>query len=913
MIFRRLAVRNVAGLVPGAVIEEFGPELTVLHGPNEAGKSTLVRSLGAALFQRHGVSGADAERVLRSVGRAITPEVVVEFDTGGETYRLTKRFLSSASAELARRESGVFAGVAEGNDADERVRALLGSSFAGRGWTKGDRRGLGQLLLAEQGAVVIEELGGDARDHLASAIGQVAQTSEARGLAARVASRFEGCFTTTGKLRRGASAPPVVALKTERTEWSDKLAAAQHELVEAEGHVRDVASAAGRQATRQQGIDEAVKKRDEVRKQRDRAAELDIEIERCAREHETAARDAEIARRVVAELMRVRGELTTCETEGESAARTVTETETKASAARGDVSSANASAQGLAARRERVAAQVQEARDARRLHELTRSIDDRQRRLAEHDELVASAKELATERDARARPERRELDAVRALNAERDRLDAELARRQLRVRVRAERDVELRSADQTHSLAAGQEHELSADGALSLDLVGIAGVEIVGPHVGGDRAELATERDATLGKLAAATAPYGTTDLEALAALVQERDDLDRRISENDARQRGLFRDDAAVADARRIAARERGERDGVLARHDAWADGGAPAAAAAPDFERAADAASEELRVAEAASGDRVRSAQEVERVCGEALAKAREETARLTQQRGALRADLQRLERDLEASDDAERARIAEERAAAAGTLATTLKTLRTERDALGENPASLFAAAERAVEQLREQDRNARAADVRSETLLEQLMESAPYAQVARAEEAIARLDARIVRENATLEGLRLLHDTFETERKQAVDVVLSPVRQKMERMARALVGERLGVELGESYLPEAHPLAGVEGALAPDQLSYGTRDQFALLLRLAYAETVARGSGERQALVLDDPLVHVDAGRRMILLDILGRATKDLQVIVMTCHPEQYAGAPEGTVWVEMDAAKRAAAQ
>lgn len=72
------------------------------------------------------------------------------------------------------------------------------------------------------------------------------------------------------------------------------------------------------------------------------------------------------------------------------------------------------------------------------------------------------------------------------------------------------------------------------------------------------------------------------------------------------------------------------------------------------------------------------------------------------------------------------------------------------------------------------------------------------------------------------------------------------------------------------------------------VAVDLLSHGTRDQVALLLRLALAEVLGQGA-EPIPLLLDDPLQSSDPLRRSGLLDFLLRLSETTQVILTTSDP------------------------
>jgi hypothetical protein len=65
-----------------------------------------------------------------------------------------------------------------------------------------------------------------------------------------------------------------------------------------------------------------------------------------------------------------------------------------------------------------------------------------------------------------------------------------------------------------------------------------------------------------------------------------------------------------------------------------------------------------------------------------------------------------------------------------------------------------------------------------------------------------------------------------------------------------------------------------------------LSVGTRDQLATLVRLTIAEQL------EAAIVLDDQLVHTDAGRMRWFVEAFLKTALESQVIVLTCQPEGY---------------------
>jgi ABC-type molybdenum transport system ATPase subunit/photorepair protein PhrA len=72
-----------------------------------------------------------------------------------------------------------------------------------------------------------------------------------------------------------------------------------------------------------------------------------------------------------------------------------------------------------------------------------------------------------------------------------------------------------------------------------------------------------------------------------------------------------------------------------------------------------------------------------------------------------------------------------------------------------------------------------------------------------------------------------------------------------------------------------------------------LSLGTREQLAVLARLAFADLLHE-KGQPAAVILDDAIVYADEERFKNMLLILAKAAKNLQVIVLTCHEHEYTG-------------------
>jgi ABC-type dipeptide/oligopeptide/nickel transport system ATPase subunit len=183
------------------------------------------------------------------------------------------------------------------------------------------------------------------------------------------------------------------------------------------------------------------------------------------------------------------------------------------------------------------------------------------------------------------------------------------------------------------------------------------------------------------------------------------------------------------------------------------------------------------------------------------------------------------------------------------------------------------------------------------------LSQLAMQGPYTALARADETVARLERETATEALRVAAIRLLHDTVAQCRSAAIAAVAGPVEAAATRTVQRIAGYRLGhVQLSDTFEP-VHVLPTTATAPVPlESMSGGEREQIALATRLALAEVLAKG--DRQLVVLDDVLVATDTARLARVLRVLEEAAQRLQLLILTCHPERYAGL-EGSTFFDLE--------
>ncbi|MEZ5859629.1 MAG: hypothetical protein R3D28_11745 [Geminicoccaceae bacterium] len=131
-----------------------------------------------------------------------------------------------------------------------------------------------------------------------------------------------------------------------------------------------------------------------------------------------------------------------------------------------------------------------------------------------------------------------------------------------------------------------------------------------------------------------------------------------------------------------------------------------------------------------------------------------------------------------------------------------------------------------------------------------------------------------------------------ETLETVDRARQDALVEPLEARLAPYLRQLMGD------AEAALaPESLRLESLRRSASPEpfgSLSVGTREQLAILVRLAIGDLLAETLGEGPPLILDDALVYADAVRLARMKTILQQAAARQQILVLTCRKEDYLG-------------------
>lgn len=877
MRIRRLEIRNFRKLIGPVVIDGLGDGLTVVAGDNEEGKSTVLKAIQAVLFDRHGLTGEAAAAML-PFQQKVRPEITIAFDLDGTSYTLRKAFCQRPEAELSSPGGQRWSG----DEVEDHLRDLLSFEPPGRGAAKNEHRGIWGLFWVEQTTSFAPfKVDGSSREAIAGAleseVGHVLGGERGRALNASIERLHSKYYTDTGKAKGDLKevATRVAALQVERDQLAkdlgryealvDQLGQRRARLV---AYERDDALAAAERAL---ADSEAEQKRiDSLETALNAATNVEkvAAIERNAAQLAWTAREGKLAQLVAARQAAGTGrqEAATVASARDAAAAEKATAESRATAAQAELKRA----EGILDAAERTLARAR----------LASELDSLQGRL----EKARDAEAAAGDSEARARAIRVDpprLDTLRQRESAAAAADMRLRAIATRIDItpdhgrRAYLDGALCAEDQPLMLTETARLTLDGFGALT-----------VTPG-GDDLAARRRDADKARQSLRELLAELGAADTATAERLAAERTTL---LSAAD-KARALVEAHAPeglAALARSVALK----RDELAELSLGVPTTGVELDAAVRDqreLRRARDAAKETLARAE------------VERAtAADRYAQAQEAWIKVNTERKGAESRVEQLRREI----DQDRRTVDDD-------------TLRNDRDrraealerahaVTAERRLALEAADPEAARLRREQRRDAlvhlrRDIEKLKSEVTEREGELRGLGQAGLGER-LAEVDGALERETAAKERLerraaavRLLRETLIAAERDAKEAFLGPVRERLAPYLRLV--------FADAELALANDTLGIVGLRRGgfeepfDDLSVGTREQLAVLTRLAFADFL-RAKGRPAAIILDDALAYADDGRFERMQLVLRKAAERLQIIILTCRERDYRtfGAP-----------------
>lgn len=871
MKIQRLRLANWRGV--GAAEVEFGDGVTIVAGPNEAGKSSLIEALRFLFRYPDSSSHRDIEAV-RPVHADEAPAVELEAQLGERTIHYAKRFRKAGRAGQTRLQittPGRNAEQLTGRDAHDRAASMLGEDIDVALW---------EALQVEQGTGIRQASLQDKRglqEALDAAAGTDSALSEEGALLIERAEReYQRYFTRTGRPRDALASLP------------DEIAQAQARREAIARRLDEVEAAADRHETLNRQCAAMQASLPELRGRADQAAQRLDAVRRLESRHAQAALQAHTLEQQVQDAGR---QLAQRAAWRETIDRLTGEVDGDRSRLDGLQTALHDLKQRLLAV-EQAQVAAQRRRDQATLQaRLQRRAIERGALQQQREALQANLEQVSAI-DARCLAERAVIDGI-ALEAadleklrglERAAIAAQAATLAVTptIQVAAQQALDLELRGEPVHLAAGDSIEDVATAGFALELPGVVTVTVsTTAEIRSSQAAAEAAHDA----LASALAARDVASLVQAERLIRDKEQARARLVDLQAQRAAWL--------GRRTLDELRAAENGLAAKVAAIDDELAGEEALPPD--------AGDLRVALA----------DVEADAAAAQAALDEGVRRAT----GLRVQVNSLENEVRTTK-MQVQRHEADIAAAAGDLADARAGL--PDDALERQDEAGRQALARAQAALQQVDEALRAADPDSAVLLAENAAAAVERQtqeVGRLRVEIGQLEGELAQ--ARREGLFDRLSAIETEiagreaewrrverRARAADRLwrvldahraaasrryVRPLKDRIDALGRLVFNPSFAVDIGADLAIENRSLDGV--TVPFDSLSGGAREQLGILARLAASQIV--GEHSQVPLLLDDTLGFTDDERLTRMGAAIANVARDNQIIILTCMPSRFA--------------------
>ncbi len=862
----RIRLKNFSGVIEVEV--NFAPTgVTIVHGPNEAGKSTLMTGINV-LFDHRDDSRKEEVRNTKPVNRDVGSEVEADVEIGQHRFTYFKRFHKDKETRLT-----IHAPNAEslvGREAHERVQQILDASVDTALWralriVQGSNLEMPELLSQPALAQALDR-----------AAGQVKSGEREEALFEAAYSEYARYFTDTGKDRED----PIGQTRTRATEATEKERGLLAQLKEVEEDVSRFATLERSVAMLKRNLAGLEAGQQKAQAAWDAVSKLAEQVDRAKSVHQLADQAMKAAKIAVQQrndlISRVKTAIQNAEVATGKNNQTASALAT-ASATLNSAKTTRATASATAIKceaEERLRRADQEFRDEE--FELVR-MAERLKHVSKADAAAATANAVvaATKITDKLRTN------IRSAEVDLKTAQGILNTASPQFTIKALKSLSIAINGDSQNFKSGEVRVVAVSEPISATLANTVELRIEPGTSGESLQQAVSDAGSALAKACAKAGVANPEEAEtAWAALQEAKRTLTERNRIADEHLRDLTREELGA------------HIESAKAKVNAYL------AKRISDIEL--PATSEKcktfLGMAAKAAADAKKALKDAEGI----FAQVQEHHATYREDHAANAALLEQAKNDHALAADqleAERKRCSDDDlnnslASAEASTKAALETLKATQDSLGNaNPEmtkaildSSLSALKNAQGQCELQDRELIVLRTKLDMVGDKGLAEAQAEAERVAFEAKDSLD-RLLRRAA---AAKLLYETLRAEREAMRKAYVSPLREGIERLGRHVFGSTLRVEVDENLRVVSRTVEGVTVSLA--QLSTGAREQMGLLVRLAAASMVSKDGGV--PLVLDDALGSTDEGRLESMGAVLRIASQGIQTIILTCAPERY---------------------
>ena len=870
---------------------DFDEKSTVIYGPNEAGKSTILEALSRGLFDK---SGSQAESIRRikplTASGNVTSTVRIEFTLNSTRYLIEKNFNLNRGTLLYKFDGATTILLDQDNSADEQILRLLEADLPSTRGSRPSQWGVFQWLWAPQdNRELPSDKDGDPTASLyleTKDSGSVLVTPKFQLVQNFVLTSYSRYFTRTGKTSLNS---PVSTIETDIQDLEQKRAGLNSKIQNADLEKQQLGILQEQLPVLEKNINDT---KDELNNARNEAVDfssVESELKASIASVNEAQRDVEDAEKALTEL--------------EESAERIEQLQEKEKNARESLSRLEAICELLEKRQHEIKAEVEEkAMKISTCEALTR---DARIQWTKSDTLKKI--ELLESKIQKLNKINQEIETLRHSETAIVPTDDEITEIiQSRMRIEALNEsltahglsIHITPGDQG-SLSVEVDGEkikqgkLTATGTQSVS-VGAAGLGMVTVA-----AKLDQAHDAKIDiqqhkeSIDRALAKHAVNSVDELIELNRTQTEISSRIKELTAEKKGV--DERSVDEVTT-------ELNKLIEKYEEYnrierTPDSIQLNPADCDLERlvgqrereqetarseldSARASREENDTELTAKKEQLAEIRAVQRHCFEELDSVRTHERKIVRQYGSVENQI----------------RILSNAKAHLGQRTRAYEKIKQRHEELEKGPLNRVKRLELQLKHQEELVQKHRTAIDQLIGGIKQASLEGSYSALADTESQIEMLYESLENEQVRAGSYRLLKETLENQYRSTLSAVVGPIQDEIRRMLSYATGFlHEDVELNEYLFPTRLGERGFEDiSLEFNDGSSGLKEVLALCVRLAVANHLSER--DPQCLVLDDPFVHVSSDRSNRMIELINDTINEngLQVIIFTHRPMEFSG-------------------
>lgn len=878
MRIHAISLKNFRGIKNLEVTDIPETGVTVIHGRNEAGKTTILKAI-EALFNFKYNSKAAAVKALQTANADVSPEAQMEFSVGPYRLRISKNWLKQASAllEVITPHSKPYTGEeAESQLQDILSKHLDKNLFSALFMSQDDmHEGIKAAGIASVAGVLSNQSGAEGES------GDDAEQTTA--LMKQVDKTYERYYT----LKSGNETNELKAARSSFHETETELSQAQSALDALTEFVQRYEQAQLEQERAEKEIPEAQTEVAEADEKLTAIEGLKAQVDALDNSRELAQRDAELAQNRLTTRQKLRADIAQATSAVADLDKALEAAKDKELAEKAEIDKLNELAGLAKTKQQETRMRSKEARANLNDLEQKQKAFQLHTKAAQVEEVAGKLADVRTAIE-KFGPHVKDADVTRVEKLEQD---LELNRRL--------RDVAVAklvlSSLTSQTITIDREEVEVSDSAVNVELhegLSLTIGDVTARYQPGAGTNSAEELDSTISdlttqlsefleKLACENVKQVREKRNALNALLQEREQFEREL------RRMLDGEDLEqlrIRAAASTAVEEAPQESAITQAHE--------------ELEAAEEAADEANREVENAEAQLKPWA---ERPARNALIRVQSDHEHALKQQQLLEEQVANIAEE-DSDESLEKAH--EERQAALGDVDAKTKLAEAElAQAQPELAEKLAEGAHTRLKRLREQLRLAENSQL--ELTGQIRMQAGAAERVEKA--AAAHESARNILESVELRAhaVKHLREVLLRHQSQARERYAAPFAQQLGELASRVFDGDVQFHLNEDLVVEQRTLDGVTVNLK--DLSGGAREQMAILTRFAIAELLSKDGEQGAPVVVDDALGSTDAGRIKLMATLFADIGEKSQVLVFTCEPSRYDRVP-GSNLLDIDQLK-----